>query len=95
MSSRVTRSATKLAAGSSSAAATPPNNSTVSQPPSKSRKRKADRDPSPEDTAASAKVPPAQRAKRPKIATEEPPTPVAPKPSRKSTKQPANMAKPE
>ena len=96
MSSRVTRSATKLAAESSSAAATPVNTSAAAQPLPKSRKRKdlPDRDPSPENTLDTNNLPPPRRAKKQKVVPEVPSTPTLPKSRRRGPQQPETMAKP-
>lgn len=96
MSSRVTRSATKLAAESSSAAATPANTSAAAQPLSKFRKRKAppDRDPSPDTTIANKNTTAPRRAKKQKIVAEASSTPTLPKSRQQGAQQPATMANP-
>ena len=97
MSSRVTRSATKLAAAaeSSSAAASPANTSAAAQPLPKSRKRKTppDRDPSPDNTLDTNNPTP-RRAKKQKVAAEALSTPTLPKSRRRGAHQPDTMAKP-
>lgn len=95
MSSRVTRSATKLAAESVSVAATPANTAAAAQPPPKSRKRKAllDRDPSPDNTVDINNSTP-RRAKKQKVVAEASSTPTLPKSRRRGAQQPVTMAKP-
>ncbi|CAD6567774.1 MAG: Ubiquitin fusion degradation protein 4 [Alectoria sarmentosa] len=96
MSSRVTRSATKLAAESSSAAATPANTLAGAQPLPKSRKRKTppDRDPSPDITVDTNNPTSPRRAKKQKIVAEASSTPTLPKSRRRGAQQPVTMAKP-
>ena len=94
MSSRVTRSATKLAAESSSAAANPASSS-ATHPPPKTRKRKThpDREPSP-DTILDTDTPTSSRqAKKQKLASELS-TPTFPKSRRRGGHQSVTMAKP-
>lgn len=97
MSSRVTRSATKLAADPPLAAETPSNGPSAApaRPASRKRKTPPDRDPAPEDTPSAAKPSRARRAKKPKIALEEESSTFpAPKARRGGAKQALNMAKP-
>lgn len=98
MSSRVTRSATKLAAESSSAAATPADIPAAAQALAKSHKRKAliEREPSPgPDTKIDTKNPtPPRRAKKQKIVAEASSSPATLKPRRLGGQQSAVMAKP-
>ena len=94
MSSRVTRSATRLAEGSSSAAATPtPGPNPPAQTPTKSRKRKApDPDPSPNNASGKPVKHSGSRSKKAKVSAEPPSPPKASKPQR--SKQSKGMAKP-
>ena len=96
MSSRVTRSATKLAAESSSAAANPANTSAATHPLPKSCKRKAHPDPDPNlDNLADTNNPiPPRQAKKQKVVPEASSTPTPPKSRRRSGKRAVTMAKP-
>ncbi|KAL9026488.1 MAG: hypothetical protein Q9196_004853 [Gyalolechia fulgens] len=94
MSSRVTRSSARLAAGSSaptSSAAYP------APPPSTSRKRKATGSTNsvPRQTPANTEPSPPRRSKRQRVAVAEPPTAAPTSPYRRqSAKQSPHMAKP-
>ena len=102
MSSRVTRSAAKLAADPSLAAATQPpvstSTSTTSQTQhqAKTRKRKvsSDQDQGPENQPATSSAPQSRQSKKRKVTSEVSFEPTSPTARRGTAKQPTTMGKP-